>query len=133
MTERLTYKEARKLLSKKEKKLKYKNIRFEADGHSWDSKKEYNRWLVLCDMQKAGEISGLARQVRFPLHVNGIQVATYIADSVYYRTETGELVVEDVKSTRKSGKKSATATPIYQRNKRHLKAEYGIGITEWTG
>lgn len=73
-------------------------------------------------MEAAGEISGLRRQVRIPLVVNGVRVATYVADAVYVRT--GKRVVEDVKSpvTRR--------LPVYRLKKRLLSAIYGIDINE---
>jgi len=99
------------------------------DGVRWHSKKEYARWLVLLKMEKAGEISDLRRQVSFPLHVNGIKVATYNADFVYF--VKGVVVIEDVKATKRPGQKlSATSTATYRRNKKHLKAEYGLDILE---
>ena len=65
-------------------------------GVVFHSKKEAKRWLALCGMAERGEISGLRRQVKFPLEVCGRIVANYVADFVY---ETGGAsVVEDVKS-----------------------------------
>lgn len=101
---------------------KYRNNPVVVDGVHFDSKKEAARWAELKAMEAAGEISGLRRQVRIPLVVNGVRVATYVADAVYVRT--GKRVVEDVKSpvTRR--------LPVYRLKKRLLSAIYGIDINE---
>lgn len=129
--ERIGYKEARALLRGPPKKSKFRNHSFYSDGIYWHSKREYKRWLELLCLEKGGEISELRRQVAFDLHTNGIKIGTYRADYVY-RDKSGALVVEDVKSERKRGQsRSATATALYQRSKRHLRAEYGLDITEY--
>lgn len=88
-------------------------------GEKFDSKKEHNRWLELLLLEKAGEISGLRRQVRYELlpPVYGTKEyitktgrkikrrvtieggVSYIADFVY-RNKAGEEIVEDVKGVR---------------------------------
>jgi len=79
------------------KKVFYKNMKF-------DSKKEYLRYLVLEDMQRKGEISGLQMQVPFVLvpsfQLNNVKYKSikYIADFVYEKD--GKIVVEDVKGMR---------------------------------
>ena len=75
------------------------------DGFVYDSKTEMLRGMDLQLLQRAGEISDLQRQVKFPLEFKcscgGITVmagkrpAHYTADFVY--TEKGRRVVEDVK------------------------------------
>jgi len=134
MTELIKYIDARKLLDSeltKPRRSKFRNKPFWEEGIYWHSKRERRRWLELKLLQKSGEISELRRQVVFPLHVNGVRVATYRADHVY-RDKSGQLIVEDVKAAKRRGqRRSATATPAYQRSKRHLKAEYGIDVTEY--
>jgi hypothetical protein len=68
------------------------------DGVVHDSKKEAKRWMELCLLQRAGEISDLKRQVPFELipKQEGERAVKYIADFVYI--ERGKQVVEDVKS-----------------------------------
>lgn len=61
---------------------------------------EANRWAALRLMERAGLISKLRRQVRYPLMTvapNGLQikVAEYIADHVFIRD--GKEIIEDVK------------------------------------
>lgn len=75
------------------------------DGFVYDSRTEMLRGLDLKLLERAGEIQGLERQVKFPLEYicscGGIKVmagkrpAHYTADFVY--TEKGRRVVEDVK------------------------------------
>ncbi len=91
-------------------------------GVRFDSRKEARRWAALLDLQAAGAISGLRRQVRIPIRVNGVRVCAYVADAVY--VEGGRRVVEDTKSpmTRK--------LPVYRLKRKLLAALYGIDIRE---
>lgn len=86
---------------------KYRNQKVTMGDHSFDSKKELNRYLELSMLQKAGEISGLRCQVKYVLIPaqrdpwTGKVVereCAYVADFVYQKgTET---VVEDTKGFR---------------------------------
>lgn len=66
-----------------------------------DSTGEANRYAQLGLMEKAGLISDLMRQVRFPLYAYNsnikqpVKVGEYIADFVYL--ENGKQVIEDFK------------------------------------
>ena len=77
---------------------KFFSKKVKVDGTTFDSKKEYQRWLELVEMQKKGDINDLQRQVRFVLlpKQEGERFVTYIADHVYVYGDI--LVVEDVKS-----------------------------------
>lgn len=95
---------------------KYGNQKTKAAGLTFDSKRERNRWNALCLMEKAGVITNLRRQVKYPLIPiqrepdiigprGGIKPGkvieypcSYIADFVYERD--GETVVEDSKGHR---------------------------------
>lgn len=79
-----------------------------ADGYVYDSKHEYHRYAELLLLQKAGEISNLQRQVKYPLIPHQRDGDTgkiiergvdYIADFVY-RDADGNTVVEDAKGAR---------------------------------
>ncbi len=72
-------------------KSKYHNQKIEYNGETFDSKKEYEYFLILKDREKRGEIIDLKRQ--YPIEIqpafempNGkkIRAITYIADFVYY-------------------------------------------------
>jgi len=89
-------------------------------GGIWfQSSKEADRWGDLVAQQRAGRISGLRRQVSFPLRVNGLLITRYRADAVYI--EDGRRVVEDVKGMR---------TAIYKLKKKLMAAVHGIEIRE---
>ena len=90
-------------------------------GLRFDSKWEATRWGQLELLQKAGKITGLQRQVKFPLMVNGHLVCTYIADFSWTDTETGERTVSDAKSP-------ATLTPEFRIKAKLLEALHGIVV-----
>lgn len=46
---------------------KYRNKKIIVDGEVFDSKREYQRWCELKLLEKAGEIWGLERQVKYVL------------------------------------------------------------------
>ena len=103
----------------KRTKAKYKNKKVVADGITFDSKKEYQRYCELKLLEKAGEISDLRLQVPYELvppqyeHYerygkNGKRLkdgkrtlehaVKYVADFVYI--EDGNTIVEDTKGLR---------------------------------
>lgn len=86
---------------------KYHNQKVTMGDHSFDSKKELNRYLELSMLQKAGEISGLRCQVKYVLIPAQRDTETgkvverecaYVADFVYQKGD--ETVVEDTKGFR---------------------------------
>lgn len=96
-------------------------------GETFDSTKEGERWLVLRNMEKRGEIRDLRRQVKFELvpafPKAGLRAMAYIADFVY--EEDGKTVVEDVKGYRKGA-----AYELFVAKKKMLYWRYGIPIKE---
>lgn len=98
---------------------KYRSKKTVADGITFASKKEANRYLILKALLKNGEISNLRLQVPFDLSVNGFKVCSYVADFVY--AENGIEKVEDVKGM---------ITPVYRLKKKLMKAIHGIEIFE---
>ena len=119
---------------------KYHNRKIETDDGTFDSAKEFNRWVYLKDRQDRGEIEDLRRQVSFELipnqRVNGKlkeRKLVYVADFVY--TEDGIQIVEDIKPTDRNGNISEyyKQTPAYKTFviKRKLMLErYGIEVRE---
>ena len=106
---------------------KYNATKITADGHTFDSKHEYQRYCELNLLERGGVIKDLRMQVEFILIPNQYRTekrygkngkelkdkqvllerkCSYIADFVYTLNETGETVVEDTKS-------EATRTPEY--------------------
>lgn len=77
---------------------KFKAKKIKIDGMVFDSKREYQRFLYLLELEKEQKISHLDRQVKFELlpKQKGERAITYLADFVY--VDNGVLVVEDVKS-----------------------------------
>lgn len=91
-----------------------------ASGRTFDSKREYTRWLQLSLLQKAGAISELEHHPpAIELVVNGVLVCKYEPDFVY--RERGERVIEDTKGVR---------TKEYVLKRKLLFAVHGITIRE---
>lgn len=107
------------IVSVEPKKNKYCNKKTEVDGIIFDSKKEAAQYQVLKLRERAGEISGLTLQPKYPLEINGIKIGNYIGDFFY--TENGQRVVEDTKGVK---------TPVYKLKRRLMLALYGIHIRE---
>lgn len=94
------------------------------EGHSHPSKAEARRCDELHLLQRAGEITHLEMQPKFPVHINGVKVFTYIADFTYFpqRPQPSGRVIEDVKGM---------LTPIYRLKKKCVEASYaGVKIVE---
>ena len=107
--------------------MKYGNQKTRVCGITFDSKREAERYLILQDMQRRGEITELALQVPFELipaqKDDAGRVAeravTYIADFVYW-TPDG-FVVEDAKGCK---------TEVYRIKKKLMRWIHGIEIRE---
>lgn len=91
------------------------------DGIRFASKAEARRWQELRLLERAGEITDIERQPRFPLSVNGQRIGDYVGDFRYRWVRDGQITTEDVKGV---------ATPLYQWKKRHVEAQYGITVVE---
>ncbi len=100
---------------------KFRNVPCEVDGIKFDSKAEARRYNELKLFVRAGDLSNLELQPKFPLIVNGALVCTYVADFSY--EQRGYRIIEDVKST-------ATKTPQYRIKIKLLKALTGIEVRE---
>lgn len=107
---------------------KYRNQKVTIGDHSFDSKKEMNRFLELSLLQKAGEIEDLRCQVKYVLipaqrdkQTNKLleRECAYVADFAYLRG--GRLVVEDTKGFR---------TKEYIIKRKLMLYRYGIRILE---
>lgn len=89
------------------------------DGRRIASTAEARRLAELKLEERAGGISDLRTQVKFPLRCNGHDLEAYVADFTY--TRGGVLVVEDVKGFR---------TPLYKLKRKLMRAVHGIEIRE---
>ena len=101
------------------KKSKYNNTKTEVDGVVFDSAKEAKRFGDLKIREKAGEITGLCKQVSFQL-----STCKYIADFVYYDKKQKEWIVEDVKS------EMTKKLPVFRLKKKAMVHELEILIKE---
>lgn len=72
-----------------------KDKRFTNALGSWDSGKEYERFLFLQDLEKKGTITDLERNLRFVFKHNGVRICAFKVD-FGYRVD-GVRVVEDYK------------------------------------
>ncbi len=113
------------------KRNKFNASKVECDGMTFDSKKEYKRYIELKAMQQRGEITGLQHHTKFELapktKLEGENRAKpalrYFADFTYYNA-VGQYIVEDVKS-------AATRKKDSYRNKKHLmKTVLNIDVRE---
>jgi hypothetical protein len=104
---------------KKPRGSKYGNQLVEHEGEIFHSLGEFRRWRVLELEQRAGVISGLERQVEYPICVAGEYICSWFADFRY--TRHGSTVVEDFKGYR---------TEIYKLKKKFIEAIYKFRIFE---
>ena len=105
--------------SQKAWKNKYRAQPVVTDEGRFASKKEYADWCQLKLREKAGLITHLQRQVKFPLSVNAQLVTTFIADAVFF--ENGKRVVVDSKGVQ---------TPVYRLKKKLMRALLNIEVQE---
>lgn len=121
VTDRLTISQYKALAKKK---AKYRNQKTVVDGIRFDSTKEAGRYKILKLLEKAGKIRALQLQPLLRLVVNGRHICDYEGDFSYYLPETGQRLIEDVKSeiTRKNR--------AYRIKVKLVHACYGIEILE---
>lgn len=106
---------------------KYRAVRTVAQGITFDSKAEADRYCELRLLERAGEITDLVLQPKFPLAVNGVLCGEYRGDFQYFvrpaNGKRGNHIVEDVKS-------KITKTAVYELKKKLVLALYKIQIVE---
>lgn len=83
------------------------------DGIRFASTKEGNRYSELRLLERAGVITQLDIQPKFPLSIDGKHICNYLGDFVYF--ENNARVVEDVKGVK---------TPVYRLKRKMLLACY---------
>lgn len=83
---------------KPKKRSKFRNVRTTVDGEKFDSKREARRWVVLRQLERAGQITKLRRQVMWPLRVRNVLVCHYRSDFDY--VENSKIITEDSKGFR---------------------------------
>ncbi|EPH31098.1 Hypothetical protein L293_2501 [Acinetobacter gyllenbergii CIP 110306 = MTCC 11365] len=113
------------------KRNKFNAQKVELDGMTFDSKKEYKRYIELKAMQQRGEIIRLEHHTKFELapktklegEMRAKPAVRYFADFTYYNGE-GTYIVEDVKSA------ATRKLPSYRTKKHLMKTVHGIDIKE---
>ena len=99
---------------------KYRAVKTEVDGITFDSRREATRYMELILMERMREISNLELQPKFECVVNGHKICSYRADFRYF-TANG-CVVEDVKGVK---------TAVYRLKKKLVEATHpGVKIQE---
>lgn len=103
---------------------KYHAVKVQQDGYTFDSKREWARYIELVVMERSGTITHLEVHPRFNLLTwnrddEPQRVAEYVADFGYCEGE--RYVVEDVKGVK---------TAMYRLKKRWMRAQYGIDVVE---
>lgn len=106
---------------------KYRNKEVTVDGLRFQSVKEASRWKELKLLERAGEITGLVRQLRIEIipKTKLYKAVSYIPDFVYFDKREGKTIYEDVK-----GYKSGSAYQIFTLKKKILYWRHGIEIKE---
>lgn len=92
----------------------------EIDGFKFPSLAQGRRYNELKLLVRAGAITDLELEPRYPLTVDGMKIGTYVGDFRYSAPGEGR-VLEDVKGVR---------TPVYRLKKKLVKALYHIDILE---
>lgn len=123
------------------KKSKYNNKKIVNEFGTWDSKKEFKRWLVLKEAEVQGMITDLQRQVKYELipavrekYIKHLKTKdkecertlqlpiTYTCDFQY--TKNGETIVEDIKAS----PKSAALDKVFLVKEKLFRWRYGFAI-----
>lgn len=106
---------------------KYHNKEIVVDGIRFQSIKEATRWKELRLMERAGEITGLNRQLRIEIvpKTKLHRARYYVADFVYFDKAQGKTIYEDVK-----GYKKGLAYQIFTLKRDILYWRHGIEILE---
>src|SRR5262245_56509668 len=103
---------------------KYRNVKVRIGSDWFDSQHEADYWCGLQARQAAGEITGLRRQVTFPLlcpvEDRAVMVSTYVADFTFTDTDGRQHVV-DAKGYR---------TQVYRLKVKWLQLQDGIVVEE---
>lgn len=105
------------------KQNKYGNQKTVVDGITFDSRKEASRWQELRLLEKAGEITGLVRQVKIELipKTKLYRACYYVPDFAYFDKRSGKTIYEDTKGMK---------TDVYKLKKKLLYWRHGIEILE---
>jgi len=115
----------RSFKSRRTRTSKYGAIKTEVDGIVFASHAEARRYSELKLLEKAGEITNLVLQPKFPIVVNGVKICTFIGDFGYWDVAAQKNITEDVKGAHKG-----SAYAMFNIKKKLVLACYGIEILE---
>ncbi len=110
--------EARHLLAKP-KRNKYGAKKTIIDGITFDSKAEASYYTSLKLRERAGEVCDVEMQRPYCLTVNGVLVATYRADFVFWDIMVHRRRIVDVKGVK---------TPVFRLKRKLMKACHGVDV-----
>jgi hypothetical protein len=95
---------------------KYRNKPTHIDGIRFASKAEAKRYQELKLLERAGEITGLRLQPRYPLYAyEKEKICDYVGDFEYFEPVKGKYITEDVKGV---------LTPVFKLKAKLFKAHY---------
>ena len=99
---------------------KYNNQHVKLNNYTFDSKKEYFRYLQLLDLQKKNKVKTFEVHPRFDLCSDGTKIKKYEADFKVFWSD-GRITIEDCKGV---------STPLYKLKKSLMKSIYNIDVCE---
>lgn len=108
-----------RFIQKANKKSKYGNIKCTYGEYTFDSKAEYNRFLILKERLIKQEIGDLQIHPFFTLHIKGKKIGKIILDFCYYDIKKDIRIYEDVKGV---------DTAISKWKRKCVEAEFGIKV-----
>lgn len=120
MTEHISRQEYQSLQAQPKRKNKFNAKRVLHDGILFDSKAERNYYADLKLRERAGEVTDVDRQRPYDLIVNGILIARYVADVVYFDRILCRRRVVDVKG--------APLTREFRIKQKLIKSIFGIDV-----
>lgn len=103
---------------------KYGAKKVSIQGITFHSRREGFRYLELLSQQQQGHISELELQPKYTCIVNDKKVCDYIADFKYMDRDSGEIIIEDVKSP------ITAKNSTYRLKKKLVEALHAVVITE---
>lgn len=105
---------------------KYRNVKCELDGITFDSARERDRYAELKMLERSGQIQNLVLQPSFEIVPPVIEDGKVVQRAVTYRADFSymqddEIVVEDAKGV---------LTDVYKLKKKLMRSVYGIKVRE---
>lgn len=111
------------ILCEAKKPNKYGAKKVTTDEGVFDSKIEYKRWCELKQLRDLGLIANLERQIPYLLEVNGVKIGRFTADHRWRDSETGAVIVEDVKG--------GVCSRDFPLRVKLMKAVHGVDVQVW--